>query len=359
MRNTLAPLALLASASAATALLSPSASAPAGCSTDYGRFLIGIEANAKRSLPHLQKRQSDSCDNPEYLSIILKLSGSVLTDGLGRIGAIVANRQLQFDSPSTQANAVYTGGWSVCSNGSLALGGSTVFYECASGGFANLYDQSVGSHCLPITIVTTSCGDAPAAAAAPGLLSGPAQIGLDLKRELQKRGAQLFASVIPSGLASSIPVASLASSIPVASHIGGGQGQVPMGASSIPSVIPSIVPSVAPSPLKSPTPVPQIPGGHATTTSATPSFASGVPSFAPGAPSFASGAPSPAPSFASGTPSGSGSGYLTVAPSDILGPTEKENSKAVATGAANIQRGSWVGIGLGVAGAVGVAAVLL
>lgn len=37
-------------------------------------------------------------------------------------------------------------------NGSLALGGSTIFYECLSGDFYNLYSESTGDQCSPIYI---------------------------------------------------------------------------------------------------------------------------------------------------------------------------------------------------------------
>lgn len=63
----------------------------------------------------------------------MKLNNHVLTDSLGRIGSIVANRQFQFDGPPAQAGAIYTGGWSVCADGVLALGSSKQFYQCDSG----------------------------------------------------------------------------------------------------------------------------------------------------------------------------------------------------------------------------------
>lgn len=53
---------------------------------------------------------------------------------------IAANYQFQFDAPP-QAGAIYTTGFSLCANGSLALGGSAIFYQCLSGSFYNLYDR--------------------------------------------------------------------------------------------------------------------------------------------------------------------------------------------------------------------------
>lgn len=84
-------------------------------------------------------------------SLTVSLSNGVLTDNQGRTGYIAANYQFQFDGPP-QAGAIYTAGWSVCGNGSLALGGSAVFYQCLSGNFYNLYDRNWAAQCNAITI---------------------------------------------------------------------------------------------------------------------------------------------------------------------------------------------------------------
>ncbi|KAI9728020.1 MAG: hypothetical protein M1834_007834 [Cirrosporium novae-zelandiae] len=81
----------------------------------------------------------------------LTLSGTVLKDAKGRTGYIASNYQFQFDDPP-QAGSIYTAGFSVCSNGSLALGGSNVFYQCLSGNFYNLYDRNWAAQCSPVTI---------------------------------------------------------------------------------------------------------------------------------------------------------------------------------------------------------------
>lgn len=83
----------------------------------------------------------------------IKLNNGVLTDSQNRIGYIASNSQFQFDGPP-QAGAIYTAGWSLCSNGSLALGGSTTFYQCLSGNFYNLYYRNVlnAGQCTPIQI---------------------------------------------------------------------------------------------------------------------------------------------------------------------------------------------------------------
>lgn len=84
-------------------------------------------------------------------TLALTLADGVLKDSQGRIGYIASNYQFQFDAPP-QAGAIYTAGFSACSNGTLALGGSNVFYQCLSGNFYNLYDRSWAAQCSPITI---------------------------------------------------------------------------------------------------------------------------------------------------------------------------------------------------------------
>jgi hypothetical protein len=84
----------------------------------------------------------------------LNLTAGVLKDSTGRTGYIAANYQFQFDDPP-QAGAIYTAGYSVCSNGSLALGGSTVFYQCLSGSFYNIYNTDWAPQCSPISLLIT------------------------------------------------------------------------------------------------------------------------------------------------------------------------------------------------------------
>jgi hypothetical protein len=79
------------------------------------------------------------------------LANGILKDSHGRTGYIASNYQFQFDNPP-QAGAIYTAGFSVCGNGSLALGGSAVFYQCLSGSFYNLYNENWAPQCSPVTI---------------------------------------------------------------------------------------------------------------------------------------------------------------------------------------------------------------
>ncbi|TKA70763.1 hypothetical protein B0A49_07282 [Cryomyces minteri] len=148
MQYTVALLALAASAFAVpqgfTQTLTPSAPAPSGCSSSYpGTFQVSV-VNVTSSSGSKVKRQSSGV-------LTLSLNNGVLKDQAGRTGYIAANRQYQFDSPP-QTGAIYTAGFSVCGNSSLALGGSAIWYQCLSDTFYNLYDQIQGKQCNAVYI---------------------------------------------------------------------------------------------------------------------------------------------------------------------------------------------------------------
>lgn len=153
MQTTFALVAALASV--AFALPQAGSSTPAGCSTSYnGQFQITI-VNGSSVITKRELQTRSTCGQEGLLTATL--ADGVLTDTQGRIGNIVANRQFQFDPAPGQAGAIYTSGFSVCSNGSLAIAGSTIFYSCKSGDFANLYDQSIADYCLPVYINVLPC----------------------------------------------------------------------------------------------------------------------------------------------------------------------------------------------------------
>ncbi|KAG6021195.1 hypothetical protein E4U19_005887 [Claviceps sp. Clav32 group G5] len=151
-------LGLASSVVAEVGILKPDSPPPAGCSANRdGKFQVSIYSLGK-SKRDLQKR---ACGAEGTL--VMTLKDGVLKDSKDRTGSIVANYQFQFDGPP-QAGSIYTAGFSTCNNGSLALGGSTVFYRCLSGDFYNLYDRHWAAQCEPIEIVATSCdGDAKSA----------------------------------------------------------------------------------------------------------------------------------------------------------------------------------------------------
>jgi hypothetical protein len=100
----------------------------------------------------LQKR--DSCDTEGIL--VMTLNDGVLLDSKNRTGYIASNNQFQFDDPP-QAGALQTSGFSIC-DGSLALSGNTIWYQCLSGDFYNLYDTDTASYCDSVTISIMGCG---------------------------------------------------------------------------------------------------------------------------------------------------------------------------------------------------------
>ena len=114
-----------------------------------------------RANNHKQRQQADA----EKLEITLK--DGVLTDSKDRTGYIAANNQFQFDKPA-QTGAIYTAGWSACGNSSLALGGTTVFFQCLSGDFYNLYDESTGDQCNEVHINIVKGGASGASQAPDG-----------------------------------------------------------------------------------------------------------------------------------------------------------------------------------------------
>lgn len=89
---------------------------------------------------------------------MLTLKDGILTDEKGRIGDIVSNYQFQFDGPPAQAGAIHASGWSVCSNGSLSIAGSSTFYQCLSGTFYNLYEENDAAQCSPVYIQVVNGG---------------------------------------------------------------------------------------------------------------------------------------------------------------------------------------------------------
>lgn len=212
MKYTTALLALATTALAnplpqgVTESISPEASAPEGCSPDApGTFNIQVvnvtssAAKAKRQLAGI---------------LTLTLAGGILKDQAGRTGYTAANDQFQFDAPP-QTGAVYTAGFSLCSNKSLALGGTAIWWQCLSGEFYNLYFEKQGNQCNEVYIVAINGGGSGAAAtqAADGQ---PAETGA--------------VTQIADGQPQETPVSQIADGqpqVPV-SQIADGQPQVPV-----------------------------------------------------------------------------------------------------------------------------------
>lgn len=135
--------AALSLAAAVSAL--PQASTSSECSpssdSSFQITTVNVTSSAKRSV---EKRQLDG-------TLTLSLEDGVLKDQAGRQGYIASNYQFQFDAPP-QPGHLDTEGFGLCGNDSISLKGSTVFYQCQSGDFYNLYSQSTGAQCIPIHI---------------------------------------------------------------------------------------------------------------------------------------------------------------------------------------------------------------
>jgi hypothetical protein len=164
MRATLAVLALAGSAAAqaVTSLIVPSSTPPAGCDnsrqSSFSLEIVsanGSSAASSSSAPARRALDLGSRQNGDG-NLQLSLSGGILTDSNGRTGYIASNYQFQFDKPP-QAGAIYTAGWTICPNGSLALGGQAYFWQCKSGSFYNLYDRDFApAHCYPVYFYSSS-----------------------------------------------------------------------------------------------------------------------------------------------------------------------------------------------------------
>ncbi|KAF2257175.1 hypothetical protein BU26DRAFT_513874 [Trematosphaeria pertusa] len=221
----------LAASALAKPMPMPQSSTPDDCSDSHdGTFqitVLNVTQSAKRGV---EKRQLSG-------TLTLSLDGGVLTDQAGRTGYIASNHQFQFDSPP-QADALSTSGFSYCSNNTLALSGSAIWYQCWSGDFYNLYDESTGDQCSPIYIVaTTGGGSTPVTQTSDGQPQAPTQVTQISDGQPQAPTGQPITQIsdgqphVPTGA----PVTQIsdgqpqAPTGPVISQISDGQPQVPTG----------------------------------------------------------------------------------------------------------------------------------
>ncbi|KAF2703494.1 hypothetical protein K504DRAFT_463543 [Pleomassaria siparia CBS 279.74] len=133
--------------------IAPDEPSPEGCKeTVSGNFTLGTLVISSKHRRSPEIAATVTAEETTAGALQCSLKDGILKDSYLRTGSIVANYQFQFDGPP-QAGALYTGGWSVCKNNSLAIGDSTTFYHCLSGGFANLYSENIGAQCQSINIV--------------------------------------------------------------------------------------------------------------------------------------------------------------------------------------------------------------
>ncbi|RYP89849.1 hypothetical protein DL770_004060 [Monosporascus sp. CRB-9-2] len=148
----------LAAPQGVTDVVTPTGSAPAGCTGSFeGSFEITVTQPKVKRDTNLERRAE--CGKNGVLVVTLA-EGSVFDDQ-DRTGYIASNFQFQFDGPP-QAGAIFTSGFSLCENNILALGDSTTFYQCLSGDFYNLYDRDWAEQCEPVSIVAIPCGESDA-----------------------------------------------------------------------------------------------------------------------------------------------------------------------------------------------------
>ncbi|KAG0650307.1 Cell wall manno CIS3 [Hyphodiscus hymeniophilus] len=227
MQTTFALAAALAGVAFAT---SPTGSAPAGFVTTYPSAFQITAVNTTIVTAKRDVEKRDACPTSDG-ALIITLKDGVLTDQTGRIADIVANYQFQFDPAPGQADYIYNSGFSVGSNGSLALGSSAVFYRCLSGTFYNLYDRNWAPQCEPILIEVLPCGEGSPGQVTQGTDGQPAATGV--------------ATVLPDGqpqVTTVIPITVISDGQPqlptgVISQLGDGQPQAPTATAAPISVI--------------------------------------------------------------------------------------------------------------------------
>lgn len=136
---------------AAAVAAAPTASGSECAASADGKFTITtVQATEMRIKRGIYPRQLDGI-------LTMSLKDGKLTDQAGRTGYIASNYQFQFDGP-VQAGALDTDGFGLCSDGTLSLKGSNLWYQCKSGSFYNLYSKSIGGQCIAIHIVAMMDG---------------------------------------------------------------------------------------------------------------------------------------------------------------------------------------------------------
>jgi hypothetical protein len=170
------------------------AKSPAGCVSSYdGPFQASIVGLNKVDSESLKKRTA--CGSGSQL--LVTLSNGVLTDAQGRTGYIASNYQFQFDAPP-QHGTLVDSGFSVCRNGTLALGDSTLFYQCTSGAFYNLYDRSWADQCSPVNLQVMPCSEIESVADVPaGKIVDTQMMQTTLVTVLKDGQPQVVPTVVP------------------------------------------------------------------------------------------------------------------------------------------------------------------
>lgn len=163
--------------------IEPPTSAPDGCSPDAsGTFNIQV-VNVSSTPSKVKVRDFTSlvgniltAQRQQDGILSLTLAGGILKDQADRTGYVAANDQFQFDDPP-QTGAIYTAGFSVCENNTLALGDKAIWWQCLSGGFYNLYYDKQGDQCNEVYIEVINGGNSASGAASQASDGQPAETG--------------------------------------------------------------------------------------------------------------------------------------------------------------------------------------
>ncbi|KAL1838067.1 hypothetical protein VTJ49DRAFT_3087 [Mycothermus thermophilus] len=149
-------MAVVAMAQGVIDKIAPPGDHPVGCegSRPYKFMIATVPTHMVKRARSLQRRAICAGTG----NLVLNLTDEVLTDALDRTGYISMSYQFQFDNPP-QSGALFTAGFTACLNDTLALGPTTVFWQCASGTFWNLYDRWSAPQCEPVHIVILPCDD--------------------------------------------------------------------------------------------------------------------------------------------------------------------------------------------------------
>jgi hypothetical protein len=264
------------------------------CSITGQNSLEGL-TNTPANYPPLQR--DGQCTEGH---LVVSLNDGVLTDAKGRTGYIASNYQFQFDAPA-QAGAIYTAGYSMCANNSLALGSSTTFFKCRSGDFWNLYDRSWAPQCEPVQLAVYSCSST----SSGGVAGGAGQIGdgqvvateyvtTTIVRPIPDGQPQVVTSAVPVPIcqiddgqvqAHKTPCASItyapkapATAVPVSQYSDGQIQVTPPAASSNAPPAPTMSVSSGPAPSAPPASgPPPVPSGSAPASKPTPATTAAPP----------------------------------------------------------------------------------